>query len=154
MNLKELEKLIKIFEKSDINQLKVEEDGIKIEIQKSADQQVVTTTVQSPQAVQVAPAAVPPPQAATSNHVVDETIAEDEKVITSPMVGTFYAASSPENPPFVKVGDKIRVGDPVCIIEAMKLFNEIESEVEGTVVKILVNNEDTVEFGQALIVVK
>ena len=74
--------------------------------------------------------------------------------VLSPMVGTFYAAPSPEKPPFVKVGDKVKKGQTLCIIEAMKLMNEIESDYDGEVVKILVNNEQMVEFGQPLFIIR
>ena len=79
---------------------------------------------------------------------------ENLKIIKSPMVGTFYASSAPNKPPFVKLGDKVKKGQVVCIVEAMKLMNEIESEFDGEVVEICVNNEDIVEYGKPLIKLK
>ncbi|MEK6557016.1 MAG: acetyl-CoA carboxylase biotin carboxyl carrier protein [Candidatus Margulisiibacteriota bacterium] len=148
MNLKEIEKIIQLIEKSSVNQFKLEEEGFKIEILK--EDLNPTPALSAPQAV--APATVVPPKAMIP--AVNTGSVENELIITSPMVGTYYASSSPETPPFINVGDRIKKGDPVCIIEAMKLFNEIESEYEGVVVKILVKNESAVEFGQPLILLK
>lgn len=149
MNLKDLEKIIKLVEGANINQLKLEEDGTTIEITKvdrsvpvSYHHPVVMPT--ATKTVVAEPSAKADPSAAADN----------ELTITSPMVGAFYAASSPDTPNFVKVGDHVKKGDTVCIIEAMKLFNEIESEFDGTVVRILAKNEDTVEFGQPLMILK
>ena len=139
MNLKDLEKIIKLVEGSNINQLKLEEDGIAIEITKEGR----LTAVAYPPPMTIQPARANP------------SLADDNEItITSPMVGAFYAASSPDTPNFVEVGGHVKKGDTVCIIEAMKLFNEIESEFDGTVVRVLAKNEDTVEFGQPLIILK
>ena len=155
--LKELEKVIKLVEKSSINQIKIEEDGTKIEIIKEdgiqqvpVEQQVIYQPMPQP----VAPAATTPAVAPDLSATKEGQLASDEIAITAPMVGTFYASSSPEVPVYVKIGDRINVGDPVCIIEAMKLFNEIESESAGTIVKILAKNEDPIEFGQELFIIK
>ncbi|OGI09960.1 MAG: acetyl-CoA carboxylase, biotin carboxyl carrier protein [Candidatus Margulisbacteria bacterium GWF2_35_9] len=157
MDLKELEKIIKLVEKSNINQIKLEENGVKIEIvkeeimtQSSGAHQVMYQPMQQ-QMPQPQPVAVQPADVETKN---ESEIAANEIAITSPMVGTFYASSSPESPAFVKIGDRVNVGNPVCIIEAMKLFNEIEAECAGTVVKVLVKNEQAVEFGQTLFILK
>lgn len=149
MDLKELEKIIKLVEKSSINQIKIEEDGTKIEIIKEDGIQQEQQVIYQPMPQPVAPAAAPDLSATNEGQ-----LASDEIAITAPMVGTFYLSSSPEVPVYVKIGDRINVGDPVCIIEAMKLFNEIESESAGTVVKILAKNEDPVEFGQELFIIK
>ncbi len=151
MNLKDLEKIIKLVEGANINQFKLEEDGTTIEIIK--EDRTVSTPIQhqvvlpSPPLVSTQPVAVP--VKASTNDVADNEVA-----LLSPMVGAFYAASSPDSPDFVKVGDPVRKGDTVCIIEAMKLFNEIESEYDGTVVRFLVRNEEAVEFGQPLMILK
>ena len=85
---------------------------------------------------------------------VEEKVEENYKIIKSPMVGTFYASSSPDKDPYVKVGDKVKKGQVVCIVEAMKLMNEIESEFDGEIVEICVNNQDMVEYGTPLFKVK
>ncbi len=93
--------------------------------------------------------------AAAGKTSVDNTVEDqNHKKLVSPMVGTFYTQPSPDKPPFVKVGDKVKKGQTICIIEAMKLMNEIESEHDGEIVKILTNNEDMVEFGQPLFLIK
>ncbi|MDD5457307.1 MAG: acetyl-CoA carboxylase biotin carboxyl carrier protein [Candidatus Margulisbacteria bacterium] len=155
MNLKDLEKVIKLVEKANISQLKIEEDGTKIEIVKDdicteAAQQVQTAIVPAEQKQQ----SLQPMKTQALEKQPEESLKENDVTIVSPMVGTFYSAPSPDAPPFVKVGSSVKKGDTVCIIEAMKLFNEIESEWDGSIVKILVKNQDTVEFGQPLMIVK
>ncbi|MDD4527242.1 MAG: acetyl-CoA carboxylase biotin carboxyl carrier protein [Candidatus Margulisbacteria bacterium] len=154
MNLKDIEKLIKLVEDSGLSKLSVEEDGVKIELIKEAQDAVVYQSapviqhVAVPQASsQVAPVAV----AQVTGEPVKEVGVE---IFLSPMVGTFYATPSPEAPDFVKVGDKVKKGQSLCIIEAMKLFNEIEADYNGTILEILVNNQDAVEFGQPLFKIK
>lgn len=140
-----IKKLIKILEDADITALAVEEEGMKVEVRREKG---------TPQA------AVAPPQMA--HHQVQSASSaptqspEEEGLtpITSPMVGTFYRAPSPESPPYVEVGEKVEAGKVVCVIEAMKLFNEIESEVSGTVAKVLVENGQPVEYGQKLMLIK
>lgn len=148
MNLKEIEKIIQLIEKSDVNQFKLEEEGFKIEILK---EELPPASTPVPQVT--APAATVPSKAETPP-AVHSGLVENELIIASPMVGTYYASGSPDSPPFITVGDRVKKGDTVCIIEAMKLFNEIESEHEGIVVKVLVKNESAVEFGQPLILLK
>ncbi len=137
-----IKKLIEIVKNEGISGLSVEEGGTKYEIKREHGgvvKQVSSEPMTHPVPISAAPAAK-----------------EDDGLIaiTSPMVGTFYAASSPDSPPFVKVGDHVSTGKVVCIIEAMKLFNEIESEVSGTIVKILAENGKPVEYGQKLMLVK
>ena len=150
MNLKDIEKLIKIVEESGLTKLSVEEDGIKLELVKDCAAPVVyqQPVVQQQVVAPVAPVALAPLDAPTA---VD---ASGDDFFESPMVGTYYAAPSPEDPDFIKVGDKVKKGHPLCVIEAMKLFNEIESEFNGTIVEILVNNQDAIEFGQPLFKIK
>jgi acetyl-CoA carboxylase biotin carboxyl carrier protein len=156
MNLKDLEKIIKLVESANINQFKLEEDGTTIEITK-VDRTVVAPvhhqvyTQSAPVAAAPVAKAVPAEAPAKAN---PKSLEDNEVAILSPMVGAFYGASSPDSPNFVKVGDHVKKGDTVCILEAMKLFNEIESEFDGTVVRILAKNEDTVEYGQILMVLK
>jgi len=139
-----IKKLIKILEDADITALSVEEEGMKVEVRREKG---------LPQAVVSAPAPVHHPGQSSSPAA---SLPEEEGLIpiTSPMVGTFYRAPSPESPPYVEVGDRTEQGKVVCIIEAMKLFNEIESEVSGTVAKILVENGQPVEYGQKLMLIK
>ncbi len=155
MNLKDIEKLIKLVEDSGLSKLSVEEDGIKIELIKEAQEVVsyqpapVVHQVSVPQAV--APSASAPLVAQVAVEPQNEAGVE---MFLSPMVGTYYAQPSPEAPVFVKVGDKVKKGQSLCIIEAMKLFNEIEADYNGTIMEILVNSQDAVEFGQPLFKIK
>jgi acetyl-CoA carboxylase biotin carboxyl carrier protein len=145
MDFKKIKKLISLLESSNIESLDVEDEQLKVKISKGSASPVVHTQVAAPTPTtpvqQSAPAESADPEAGF-------------KKITSPMVGTFYAASNPESPAFVSVGNTINTGDVVCIVEAMKLFNEIESEVSGTIEKICVNSGDPVEFGQTLFLVR
>ena len=147
MEYSDIKKLIEDMGNSKIDSLEIEfPDGLKIKMDKTQKTAVET----------VAPQTVVTP--VVSNNVVTtvETPKEEEnyKIIKSPMVGTFYASSSPTAESFVKVGDKIKKGQVVCIVEAMKLMNEIESEFDGEVVEICVKNEDMVEYGTPLFKIK
>ncbi len=140
MNLKEIKEIISLMNENGLAEVEVERQGARLKIRKAAPEPVVSVP---PAAVpQAAPtAAVPPPPQESSAGLVE---------IKSPMVGTFYRAPSPESPPFVEVGQTVEVGQVVCIVEAMKLMNEIKSEVRGRVAKVLVENAEPVEFGQVL----
>ena len=147
MEYSDIKKLIEDMGNSKIDNLEIEfPDGLKIKMDKTQKTAIET----------VAPQTLVTP--VVSNNVVTtvETPKEEEnyKVIKSPMVGTFYASSSPTAESFVKVGDKIKKGQVVCIVEAMKLMNEIESEFDGEVVEICVKNEDMVEYGTPLFKIK
>jgi len=147
MDFELIKKVIKIAEESDISGLSVEKGDFKVEVKREKGVQMVAAAPQH-----TVPHPVPVSQAPKAAEVDKE---EDGLVaITSPMVGTFYRASSPDSAPYVESGDNIEKGKVVCIIEAMKLFNEIESEISGTVVKILVENATPVEYGQKLILIK
>lgn len=154
MDFKKIKKLVSLVETSDISSLSVEEDNLKVEIKRelqSSIAQIPVTTVQQAPVVSATPQPTlsePPktPEAPTENSDLIE--------IKSPMVGTFYSATNPESKPFVSNGSAVQKGDIVCIVEAMKLFNEIESDISGTIEKICVNNGDAVEFGQALFLVR
>lgn len=128
----------------DISGIAIEEKGIKYEVRREKGPVVTTHPV---------PAPTHPPIHPTTQQTKEEA-SDDVVAIISPMVGTFYRAPSPEAPPFVQVGDEVEPGKVVCIIEAMKLFNEIESEVKGKVVKILAENGKPVEYGQKLFLIK
>lgn len=156
MDIKEIQNLIKFVAKSGASEVKLEMDDIKITIKTGSDDKGESTTyVQqipmgaAPMQQSHAPAAAP--QATTAAPASDE----NSKYITikSPIIGTFYRKPSPDKPMFVEVGKTIKEGDVLCVIEAMKLFNEIESEVSGKIVKILVDDSSPVEFDQPLFLV-
>jgi acetyl-CoA carboxylase biotin carboxyl carrier protein len=152
MNLKDIEKLIKLVEESDLSKLSIEEDGVKVELIKKSPESVM---MHQPAVVHNIP--VSAPENVTTQSTVEQKSKPQESdvdVFASPMVGTFYDKPSPEAAPFVNVGDKISKGQPLCIIEAMKLFNEIEAEYSGTIVEIMVKPQDSVEFGQPLFKIK
>ena len=147
VNYDVIKKLIKIVEESDITGLAVEEEGMKIEVRREkGGSPVVSAEVHSlPSQTAVIPESKPKAEAHHDDGLTP---------IVSPMVGTFYRAPSPDSSPYVEIGDSIESGKVVCIIEAMKLFNEIEAEVKGRVVKILVDNAQPVEYGQTLMLIK
>lgn len=157
MDIKQIQELVKLINKTSIGEITIEEDGRKITIKQKKDpvQNIVATTTQTfpqsaPQATAPAPAAATPPPAAPKAEP-----AKNENYITikSPMIGTFYRQAGPGKPVFANVGDDVTPGKVVCIIEAMKLFNEIESEVKGKIVKVLVEDASPVEYDQPLFLV-
>ncbi|TAF45626.1 MAG: acetyl-CoA carboxylase biotin carboxyl carrier protein [Sphingobacteriales bacterium] len=151
MDIKQIQDLIKFVAKSGVNEVSIEETDFKITIKTNQEPTYVNATVPQqvlPQAPQ--PVLVTAPAAATSN-ISDDT---KHKAVKSPMIGTFYRSANPEKPPFVNVGDEISVGQVLCVIEAMKLFNEIESEVVGRIVKVLVDNASPVEYDQPLFLIE
>ena len=158
MNLKEIQNLIKFVAKSGASEVKLEMDDIKITIRTGADSAVATT-----QHVTL-PSSAPHTQThqplSNQQNAIDQPIATESEtdeskyiIVKSPIIGTFYRRPSPDKPIFAEVGQNISVGDVLCIIEAMKLFNEIESEVSGKIVKILVDDASPVEFDQPLFLV-
>lgn len=153
MDIKEIQNLIKFVAKSGASEVKLEMDDIKITIKTGGDD-VVTYAQPAPVMMQQAPAHAAP-QAAAPAAAAPVAPVENNNYITvkSPIIGTFYRKPAPDKPLFCEVGDSIKVGDTLCIIEAMKLFNEIESEVSGTIVKILVDDSSPVEFDQPLFLV-
>ena len=154
MDIKEIQNLIKFVAKSGASEVKLEMDDIKITIKTGSDQESTAVNYAPIQAQ--APQLVAPPVAeAKAPAEAPAPAAESSKYITikSPIIGTFYRKPSPDKPLFVEVGQTIAEGDVLCIIEAMKLFNEIESEVSGKIVKILVDDSSPVEFDQPLFLV-
>ena len=155
MEIKEIQELIKIFDKSNLGELGIEQKDFKIRL-KTKDKETIVTTVTSTPATIVASApvahAIPAPVAAAP--AVEAPAAITGTVIKAPMVGTFYRSAGPDKPAFVKPGDKVKKGDVICIIEAMKLFNEIESEVDGTIVKVVADDASPIEFDQPLFIVE
>jgi len=157
MNIKEVEELIRFVSKANVSEVELETKDIKLVIKTA---KVGTEVQQMPvQAVAATPAPVAPAPATVSAapQAPAETAphSNESKYITikSPMIGTFYRSSSPDKPPFINVGDKIEKGKVICIIEAMKLFNEIEAEVSGTLVKVIANDASPVEYDQALLLI-
>ncbi len=151
MDLRKLKKLIDLVEESGISELELTEDGEKVRISRNFSTMPAQPYVNYAPAPMQAVAAQAP--AATNSAEKPAPEVEEGHVVKSPMVGTFYAASSPDVGAFVKVGDTVAVGDTLCIIEAMKLLNEIESDKAGIVKKILVGNAEAVEYGQPLFVI-
>ncbi len=158
MNLNEIQDLIKFVAKSGVSEVEIEQKDFKIvikaELKKAVEQQVVVQAAPAP-AVQI-PVATPVPTPVVNNAPTPNANAvEETKYVTikSPMIGTFYRSSSPDKDPFVQVGSSISVGSKLCIIEAMKLFNEIESEIAGKIVKVLVDDASPIEYDQPLFLV-
>jgi acetyl-CoA carboxylase biotin carboxyl carrier protein len=160
MNTSEIRDLIDFISKTGLNEVNIETSELKLHVKREPDQKIY----KSPATIAAAPTVAPPvatpaeqvvPQATPqAKPAAQESSGKKTVEIKSPMIGTFYRSASPDAPPFVNVGDKITKGQTVCIIEAMKLFNEIESEFSGTVVKVLVENATPVEYDQVLFVVE
>ena len=150
MEYSDIKKIIEDMGNSNLDNLEIEfPDGLKIKMEKdSQDKMIKNTNDQELKKVMI--------DEVSENETLKLESKADEnyKIVKSPMVGTFYASSAPDKEPFVKVGDKIKKGQVVCIVEAMKLMNEIESEFDGEVVEICVNNEDMVEYGAPLFKLK
>lgn len=162
MDLKEIRQLLKMVEGSDIHEIEIEEDGNKLRITKAAPSSNGDVhVIQAPAPAVTAPVAqqANAPVAAVETPVAPAIPSEAEKAsniveIRSPMVGTFYRAPSPDADPYVEVGQSVAVGQTMCIVEAMKLMNEIESEVSGNIIEILVENAQPVEYNQVLFLVE
>lgn len=167
MNLKEISELIKLVDKSNLAEVEIKMEGLQVKIrhEKFYKNAVSPSVIQMPSMVQAPVAAQPTViqntvSAPASAPVASEPKVEESKAtsnlleIKSPMVGTFYRSAGPDKPAFVQVGDSVQKGSSVCIIEAMKLFNEIESEVSGKIVKVLVEDASPVEYDQVLFLVE
>lgn len=156
MDFKQIQELIKIINKSNIGEISIEEKEFKITIKQKEDnvQTVITAAPAPVYTAAPAPVSLSAPAAAPSAAVPAAPKADNLITIKSPMIGTFYRKSSPDKPNFVEVGDEVTSGKTVCIIEAMKLFNEIESEVSGKIVKVLVDDASPVEYDQPLFLVE
>jgi oxaloacetate decarboxylase (Na+ extruding) subunit alpha len=154
MNLKELKELIEILKNTDISELEIERSGVKVRIRKGGDVTFHPSMprMEYPPATIIAPA-VPEAQVSAAEKPVEPAKTNQIKV-TSPIVGTFYRSSSPDKPAYVEVGDVVKKGQVLCIIEAMKLMNEIESETAGKIVQLLIENGQPVEYGQPLFVIE
>jgi len=159
MEYKQIQELIKVINKSNISELTIEEGDFKITIKQ--EQTSEAHYVMPPQQQYIAApapqaAAAPAPQAPANAAAPAAAAPANDKLVTikSPMIGTFYRSPTPEKPVFVNVGDEINVGQVLCIVEAMKLFNEIESEIKGKIVKMLIDDASPVEYDQPLFLVE
>jgi acetyl-CoA carboxylase biotin carboxyl carrier protein len=156
MDLRKIKKLIDLLEESNLAELEIKEGEETVRLSRIPKGMVTTMPAAAPAphpvraepAPQAAPAAAP----AASAPAAEKSMPEGH-VVTAPMVGTFYASSNPESPPFVKVGQKVKAGDTLGIIEAMKMFNQIEADVAGTVLAVLVSNGQPVEFDEPMFVI-
>lgn len=165
MDLKAIQEILKFINKSELTDVEIEQKDFRLRVQRRSPENVIYAApqvsaapvqqVQAPVAPQT-PATPQPQTEAPAAEKSAEAPAADSKLIEfkSPMIGTFYRSSSPDSDPFVKVGDTVTEGQTLCIIEAMKLFNEIESDVEGKIVKILVENAQPVEYDQPLFLIE
>lgn len=153
MDIKQIQELVKLINKTNIGEITIEEEGVKITVKQKKDpvQHIIAGTA----APSYAPAPAPAPVAAApaAAKPAAEPKADNLVTIKSPMIGTFYRQAGPGKPIFASVGDEVTPGKVVCIIEAMKLFNEIESEVKGKIVKVLVEDASPVEYDQPLFLV-
>lgn len=157
MKTKEIRDLIDFISQTGLNEVKIETEELKISIKRDAETRVVESAAPAAApapAPAAAPAPAPAPAGGSDEKPAGGSAGDSNYVeVKSPMIGTFYRSPNPDSPSFVSVGDKVEKGDPVCIIEAMKLFNEIESEVSGTIVKVMVENASPVEYDQVLFLV-
>jgi acetyl-CoA carboxylase biotin carboxyl carrier protein len=156
MDLKLIKNILDMIAESDVNEVSLEEGDFKIKVKKQSEVQQVTYS--QPAAPQAPAQSAAPAQPSTTDTKPDQSESKEDEpdgdVVKSPIVGTFYEAPSPDSDAFVKVGDTISKGDTLCIVEAMKIMNEIEAEFGGTVKKILVKDGTPVEFDQPLFIIK
>ncbi len=159
MDINEIKRLVKLVESSHIDELEIQEEGRQIRITKSKGGALVPTPIGTPQVVHTVPHPIPQVHKEAISQEVPKSRSEtNEKSdryieILAPMVGTFYRAPAPDSEPYIREGSEIKPGKTLCIIEAMKLMNEIEAEISGTIVKILVENAKPVEYNQLLFLV-
>ncbi len=153
MDLEELQKLIELMNSNDLVEVELEDEGKKIRLTKAGANQPMMTMQQAPMAM-AAPPAAPAGGAAPAPVPPAEGVEGHSVTFNSPMVGTFYAAPSPTSDPFVRVGDKVGSSSVLCIIEAMKVMNEITADMDGEILEVLVGNGEAVEYGQPLFTIK
>ncbi len=156
MDLIKIKQVVDLMKKSDLSEFEIQDQDFKLRIKRDLPGRAPVAAPAAPVAAAPAPVAAAPAPVAAAAPVPSAPAASDPsiKLVTSPMVGTYYATPSPDNPPFVTVGSPIKADSVVCIIEAMKVMNEIQAEISGTVVECLVANGTSVEFGQPLFRVK
>ncbi len=154
VDLKDIKAIVELMKKNELTLFQLEREGIKLHIEKGSKPEIVQTVAPQPAPAPAQPAAptesAPAPAAAETKPADDG----DYQEILSPMVGTYYSAQSPDHEPYVKVGDKVTEDTVVCILEAMKVMNEIKAEVKGTITEVLAENGKPVQYGQALFKVK
>lgn len=157
MKTKEIRDLIDFISQTGLNEVNIETEELKLSVKRDADVQTryveASAPVATPQTVTAPPAQQQAVAPATGGEAPKAESTSNYLEVKSPMIGTFYRSPNPDSPAFVAVGDKVEKGQPVCIIEAMKLFNEIETEVSGTIVKVMVDNASPVEYDQVLFLV-
>jgi len=158
MELKEIKELIKLVSEAGVSEVEIEKGDFKLSIRKNDDKKTVVHTngnvMQAAPEMSAAPVISVQSEKLEAQATKQDSISGNYITIKSPMIGTYYTSPSPDKPAFVSVGDEIKPGSVLCIIEAMKLFNEIESEVSGKIVKILVDNASPVEYDQPLFLVE
>ena len=155
LKFEEICELVRLVGSTGVARVEIEHGGTRIEVEGRPQPQVIVSPAAGLDSAAVQQVVLPSPAAPDTAVVDDEdAVAGDHHLVPSPIVGTFYRASNPESDPFVKVGDEVRVGQVLCIVEAMKLMNEIESDVDGTVVKVHVDNAEPVEYGQPLFTIR
>jgi acetyl-CoA carboxylase biotin carboxyl carrier protein len=158
MNQKELKELIEFLIEKDIAEFELERGDVKVKIKRAGEHHTVQTRAEVPYVAVTVPHGGPPAVVASTAAQVpaaaEPAPAEELHIVKSPIVGTFYEAPSPGAPPFVKVGDTVEVGQVLCILEAMKLLNEIESDVAGEIVKKMGSNGQAIEYGQELFAIR
>jgi acetyl-CoA carboxylase biotin carboxyl carrier protein len=159
METREIQKLIDFISKSDLDEVNIETSELKLKIKRNTEVKQIITSLGAPQMISapaVAPQTAESVPSPTSTSAEEKASSDESRLltITSPMIGTFYRSGGPDKPSFVEVGTELGNGKVVCIIEAMKLFNEIESEISGKIVKVLVEDATPVEFDQPLFLVE
>jgi len=155
MNIRELKEMLQLMQEHDLSEIEVEKDGLKVKLKKSTGGKVLTEQVHAGLShVVTVPGTGAPKESGAGAAPAELQEPSDITVVRSPMVGTFYTAPAPDQPSYVSVGKAIHDGDVLCIVEAMKLMNEIKSEISGTIVEVLVPNGQPVEFDQPLFKVK
>jgi acetyl-CoA carboxylase biotin carboxyl carrier protein len=154
MDLDDIKQILDLVREHDLSEFELERDGLKVRIRKAGDPPVAAVMAAAPAAPAPVPLAPPPAAAIPAGELAAEAPGVELAVIKSPIVGTFYRSSEPSAAPFVEVGDTVRKGQVLCIIEAMKLMNEIESDCDGEIAAIYVDNGKPVQFGDRLFAVK
>jgi acetyl-CoA carboxylase biotin carboxyl carrier protein len=155
MDIKDIKTLIKLISDTDISEFEMETDEDRVFIKRGSEQEVVHVAAPVPAPAASAPAPVAPQSAPEASvPQAEATLGDKQERVPSPIVGTFYAAPSPESDPYVKVGDVVEAGETLCIVEAMKLMNEIEAEYKCKIVEIVKANAEPVEYGDVLFIVE
>jgi acetyl-CoA carboxylase biotin carboxyl carrier protein len=154
VDIRKIKKLIELLEDSSLTELEIVEGEESVRLSRGGMAAPMMHQAISPQVQAAAPAAAPASAASTAPAAEEEPAVPEGELVRAPMVGTFYSASSPEDGPFVSLGQQVSEGETMCIIEAMKMFNQIEAETSGTVVAVLAENGQPVEFDQPLFVIR